>query len=87
MAEQQVAIEGRVAELTEQYNAAVRLTEQLETALQRAGREAAETQEVRRVLQVRAAGLQRQLDRARNGGRQVAVEAEAMYGELCGASE
>ena len=58
-----------------------------QAGLVRAEAEASSARDAHRLLELRAAGLQRRVDRARQGGRQVAVEAEVMYQELSGARE
>ena len=69
------------------YNAAVRSAGELRDALAGAESEAAAARVGHQELELRAATLRRRVDRARQGGRQVATEAEAMYEELCGARE
>ena len=69
------------------YIAAVRSAGELRDALAGAESEAAAARVGHQELELRAATLRRRVDRARQGGRQVATEAEAMYEELCGARE
>ena len=69
------------------HHSVVNPSRPLQAGAARAEAEAAEARDAHRALELHAAGLQRRVDRARRGGRQVAVEAEVMYQELSGTRE
>lgn len=73
--------------LASRHNLAVQTLDELRQALEQVEQGSSTDAVVKRELQLQLAAAQRRLQRARQGGQQVAVEAEAMHVQLCEASE
>lgn len=76
-----------MGDLASRHNLAVQAVDELRQALEQVEQGSSTDAVVQRELQLQLAAAQRRLQRARQGGQQVAVEAEAMHVQLCEASE